>query len=108
MKKRVKSSKGNCAGEIFRQSAQSLSTSKKNAIGAFIRRIRGRKGAPIAIKAGARKIAIAFYNALTRGVDYVEQGARNYADLLQKRELKALLNLALKYNFNLVENQCVA
>ncbi|GHV11788.1 IS110 family transposase [Bacteroidia bacterium] len=108
MKKRVKSSKGNCAGEIFRQSAQSLSTSKNNAIGAFIRRLRGRKGAPIAIKAGARKIAIAFYNALTRGVDYVEQGARKYADLLQKRELIALQNLARKYNFNLVDNQCVA
>jgi hypothetical protein len=47
---RIKSPKGNRAGEIFRQSAQALSTGKHNAIGAFIRRLRGRKGAPVAIK----------------------------------------------------------
>jgi transposase len=69
MKRRVRMRKGHIAGELFRQSAQALSTSKHNAIGAFIRRLRGRKGAPIAIKASARKIAVAFYNALTRGMD---------------------------------------
>jgi transposase len=43
MKKRISSNSGNHAGEIFRQSAQALSTSKNNAIGAFIRRLKGRK-----------------------------------------------------------------
>ena len=103
MKKRVKSSKDNCAGEIFRQSAQSLLASKNNAIGAFIRRLKGRKGAPVAIKAGARKLAIAFYNAITRGMDYVEEGTIKYNELLILRERKALCKLAQKYNFKLIE-----
>ncbi|MDR3296683.1 MAG: IS110 family transposase [Prevotellaceae bacterium] len=104
MKRRVKAPKGSCAGEIFRQSAQALSASKYNAIGAFIRRLRGRKGSYVAIKAGARKIAIAVYNALTRGMDYVEAGAAKYQEQLAKRELYALRKLALKHNFVLVEN----
>jgi transposase len=105
MKRRVSSPKGNKAGEIFRQSAQSLSTSKHNAIGAFIRRLKGRKGAPIAIKAGARKIAIAFYNALTRGMDYVETGAAKYQQRLAEREMKYLYKLAHRYNFQLVRDE---
>jgi transposase len=107
MKRRVKSGKGSRAGEIFRQSAQALSTGKHNAIGAFIRRLKGRKGAPVAIKAGARKIAIAVYNALTRGLDYVETGAAKYQEQFIQRELKALQKLAVKYNYNLVEYECV-
>jgi transposase len=107
MKRRVKSSKGNCAGEIFRQSAQSLSVSKHNAIGAFIRRLKGRKGAPVAIKAGARKIAIAVYNALTRGMDYVETGAAKYQELFMQRELKMLHILAGRHNYELIEYKSV-
>jgi transposase len=107
MKRRVRTPKGNNAGEIFRQSAQSLLTSKHNAIGAFIRRLKGKKGAPVAIKAGARKIAIAFYNALTRGMDYVEAGAIQYQQRYAEREVKALRKLAQKYDFQLVRNQPV-
>jgi transposase len=98
MKKRVKS-RSNNAGHIFRQSAQSLSTSKLNAIGAFTRRLKGRKGSQTAIKAGARKLAIAYYNALTKGIDYVEQGAKKYAELLKQRELHVLAKLTKKYNY---------
>jgi transposase len=105
MKRRVRTPKGNSAGEIFRQSARSLLTSKHNAIGAFIRRLKGKKGAPVALKAGARKIAIAFYNALTRGMDYVEAGAAQYRQRYVEREMKALHKLAQKHNFQLVLNQ---
>jgi transposase len=107
MKRRVKSGKGSIAGEIFRQSAQALSTSKHNAIGAFIRRLKGRKGAPIAIKAGARKIAQAFYNSLTLGMDYVEAGAVQYQQQFMQREIKTLKKLALKYNCDISALQTV-
>ena len=98
MKKRLKCPANN-AGLIFRQSAQSLSTSKHNAIGVFIRRLKGKKGAKVAIKAGARKIAEAFYDALTKGIDYVEQGAAKYKEQLQQREIYILNKLAKKYNY---------
>jgi hypothetical protein len=103
MKRRISSGKSNIAGEIFRQSAQALSTSKYSAIGAFIRRLKGKKGAQIAIKAGARKIAIAFYNALIHGTDYVEAGAAKCQKQIIERELKTMKKLALKYNFQLTE-----
>jgi len=98
MKKRLKCT-SNKAGLIFRQSAQSLSISKDKAIGVFIRRLKGRKGAKVAIKAGARKIAEAFYDALTQGIDYVEQGAIKYKEQLQQREIYLLNKLAKKYNY---------
>jgi hypothetical protein len=75
------------SGKIFRQSAQALSTGKHNAICAFIR-VKGKKGAPVSIKAGARKIAIAVYNAITCGLEYVETGAAKYLEQFIQRELK--------------------
>jgi transposase len=101
MKKRLKCP-ANKAGLIFRQSAQSLSISKDKAIGVFINRLKSRKGAKVAIKAGARKIAEAFYDALTKGIDYVEQGAIKYKEQLKQRELHLLNKLAKKYNYNIV------
>jgi len=98
MKKSIKSSSNN-AGLIFRQSAQSLSITKNSAIGVFIRKLKGRKGPKVAIKAGARKIAEAIYDAMTKGIDYVEQGAKKYIEQQKERELYVLNKLAKKYNF---------
>jgi transposase len=106
--KKRKSSKlknGSRAGQLFREAAQSLAGSKYVAIGAFIRRLRSRKGPAIAIKAGARKIAEVFYHLLTRGKAYVEVGVRNYEQQLRQRELKNLNRLAHKHNLQLVENK---
>ena len=94
--------------DIFRQSAQSLMNSKDSAIGVFIKKLKGRKGAPVAIKAGARKIAIAFYNALTKGIDYVEQGAKQYAEQLEQREMRLLQKLAVKHKLYLVDYNGIA
>lgn len=89
------------AGQIFREAARSLLQSKEIAIGAFMRKIRSRKGAPIAIKAGARKIAMAYYNILTKGQEYVETGIKNYESKLKARELKLLTLLADKHGIQL-------
>lgn len=89
------------AGQIFREAARSLLQSKQVAIGAFMRKIRSKKGAPIAIKAGARKIAMAYYNIITKGKEYVETGIKNYQAKLQERELKLLTLLANKHAIQL-------
>ena len=102
MKKRVKS-KSNLAGLIFRQAAQSLMNSKNSAIGVFIRRLKGRKGAPVAIKAGARKIAEAYYNALTKGIDYVEQGTEKYIEKLRLDEIRLINKLAKKHMLTIID-----
>jgi hypothetical protein len=74
-------------------------------LGPFIHRLNGRKGAPVAIKAGAGKMAQAFYNALTHGMDYVEAGAEKYQQQFRQRENKVLEKLALQYNYNIIELQ---
>jgi transposase len=102
--KSVKGMKCNKAGQIFKIAAQSLLNSKDCAIGVFMRKLRAKKGAPIAIKAGARKIATAFYNALTNGIGYMEQGIRNYEEQIRQQEKRRLINLAKKYNLQLTEN----
>jgi hypothetical protein len=89
------------AGQIFREAARSLLQSKEIAIGAFMRKVRSKKGAPVAIKAGARKIAMSYYNILTKGQEYVEIGIKQYELKLKARELKLLNLLADKHRIQL-------
>ncbi len=105
MHKRVKGTKCNKAGQIFKECAQSLLSSKYTAIGSFIRKLKVRRDTGIAIKAGARKLAEAFYNALTKGTDYVEHGTKKYEEQIKQKEKAALYRLAKKHNMQLSEKQ---
>ena len=60
-KRRRRSRRKSRAGQIFRESAQSLAGSKHLALGGFYRRLRAKRGPAIAIVATARKLAIMFY-----------------------------------------------
>jgi hypothetical protein len=100
----IKQAPCNKAGQIFKEAAQSLENSKYTAIGAFIRKLKMRRGAAIAYKAGARKIAEAFYNTLTKGVEYVEQGIKKYEQQLKSKELSLLQKLAKKHHLQVVAN----
>ena len=106
--KRVKGTRCNKTGQIFKEIAQSLINSKHIAIGSFIRKLRARKDAAIAIKAGARKLAIAYYDTLTKGSDYVEQGISKYEEQIARREKAALHKLAKKYNVEIIDKQTAA
>jgi hypothetical protein len=108
MNKRVKATSCNKTGQIFKEIAQSLINSKYIAIGSFIRKLKARKDSAIAIKAGARKLAIAYYNALTKGVEYVEEGTKKYEEQIAKREKAVLHKLAKKYNMQIIEKQHAA
>ena len=68
--------------------------SKTIALGAFGRRIRARKGPAAAIKALARKLAVLFYHAMTKGIEYVEQGVQQYKKRVQQQKIKAFLKQA--------------
>jgi len=90
------------AGQIFRNAAFSLTKSKHTAIGAFYQRIKAKKGPLIAIKATARKIAVIYYNVMTRGIEYVEKGIIGYQQKVKEQRLKYLNNQAKKLGFNLL------
>jgi transposase len=86
------------AGQIFREIAQSIITSKYIALGAFGRKLRARKGPSIAIKAMARKLAVLYWRIMVKGLDYVENGIQKYEDQLLAQRQKTLLRLAKELN----------
>jgi len=108
-KKRNARKKGRpVAGQIFRTMAQGLINSKSIAIGSFGRRLRGRKGPGIAIKAMARKIAILYWRVMVKGLDFAEQGINKYEEQILANKLKSLNKLAKELNYHITENVQVA
>jgi transposase len=101
MNRRMRIRAGSRAGQIFREVAQGLLNSKYIAIGSFMRRLRAKKDSKIAVKAGARKLAQAFYNLLTKGSAYVEQGVEKYEQQIRQREQAFLTKLAKKHGMQL-------
>lgn len=89
-------------GQIFRVAAQGLINSKKIAIGAFGRKLRGRKGPSIAIKAMARKLAILYWRLMVKGKEYIEKGIEHYENQLKRNKQKALQRLAKELDATLV------
>ncbi|HEY6907170.1 MAG TPA: IS110 family transposase [Ignavibacteriaceae bacterium] len=94
MKKNRRKSGRPKAGQIFRQIAQSLLTSKKIALGAFGRRLSARKGSPIAIKSVARKLAALYWRVMVKGMAYVENGIKKYEEQLLVQKQRSLNRLA--------------
>jgi transposase len=104
MRRNAKKKGHPAAGQIFRTIAQSLINSKNIAIGSFGRRLRGRKGPRIAIKAMARKVAILYWRVMVKGLDYAEQGIKHYEEQLMANKVKTLNRLVKELNIKLPEN----
>lgn len=98
-KRKKSKKKGNpSVGQIFKTIAQSLLNSKYIGWGAFARRLRGRKGPAIAIKATARKIAVQYWRLIVKGTEFVENGIKAYEEQLKNIKKKQLNKLALELN----------
>lgn len=95
------------AGQIFRVIAQGLINSKDVAIGSFGRRLRGRKGPKIAIKAMARKLAVLYWRVMVNGLDYAEKGIQHYEEQIMLNKMKTVNRLAKELNLNILEKQPV-
>lgn len=91
------------AGQILCRAAQSMATGKHNWLSAFYRRIRAKRGARVAIKATAYKLAKLIYLVLTKGWEYIEEGVAAYEKKVRVTQLLALKKLARTLNFDLVE-----
>ena len=86
MNKRSKKRAITRGGQIFKQAAQSMLASSKLGLGVFAKKLKARRGAGIAIKATARKIAELYYNLTKHGLNYVETGIEFY-EQKQKEEM---------------------
>ena len=105
MNKRSKKRAITRGGQIFKQAAQSLLASSKLGLGVFAKKLKARRGAGIAIKATARKIAELYYNLLKNGLSYVETGIEFYEQKQKEQQLKYLTRKAHELNLQLVCNQ---
>ena len=102
MNKRSKRKSITRAGQIFKLAANSLLQSKYPGLGAFARRLRARKGAAIAIKATARKLAILFYRLQDKGLEFIEAGVKAYEEQIKQQQIRSLEKRARSLNMQLV------
>lgn len=73
------------------------------ALGAYLRRLKSRKGPMKAITATAHKLAKIIYNMLRYGTEYMEAGQTYYEEQYRDRKIKNLKRMAMELGFNLVE-----
>jgi transposase len=93
----------NRAGMIFRQLAVNVGNGKHTALSSFYKRIRSRTGKMVAVKATARKIAVFFYNLMTKGIAFVEEGIKRYEQRYEQQQEKFLKKKALELGYELVK-----
>jgi transposase len=77
------------AGQAFRAAA-SLSRSQ-NELGDFYRRVRSRSGPKQAVVATARKIAVIWYNMISKGEEFCPIGNEEYKEQYKNKKIKYLL-----------------
>lgn len=100
--KRSKSRKvKNRVATALRIAAQSLHKSD-SALGAFYRRTAARRGSAKAITATARKLAERCYWMMTKGMDYVRQGAEEYERRYKERQLAFVKKFAAEHGLQLI------
>jgi transposase len=86
--------KRNRAGRLLCVIARSLARSKDIGLGGFYRRMAARRGGLVAIVATARKLAVLIWQAMVKGMDYVEAGLRRYQARVLETKQRTLHRLA--------------
>lgn len=89
------------AGQIFREAALSIAKSKHLALGGFYRRIKGRRGAAVAMVATARKLAALYWRAMTHGLEYAEAGLLAYERACREQSEQRLRKQAARLGYAL-------
>jgi hypothetical protein len=73
------------------------------ALGAFLRRLKARVGAPKAITATAHKLARLVYSLLKDGTAYVTQGMDEYEQRYRERAVRSLSRRARELGYEVVQ-----
>jgi len=90
------------AGQIFKESAMSIANSKNIALKGFYHRIKVKNGPRAANKATARKLAVLYYHFMTKGMEYVEIGLKEYEKRYKEIMLRNLSKKATSLGYQLV------
>jgi len=90
------------AGQILCRAVQCMAVGKHTWLASFYRRIRAKRGAKVAIKATAYKLAKLIYLVLTQGWQYVEEGVAKYEQRVRRIQVSVLKKLARTLKYDLV------
>ncbi len=90
------------AAQAFKKVIPAISRGD-SAFAGFYHRVAAKAGTGKAIVATCRKVAMAFYNTIVYGQDYVEEGNKKYKERLANKEKALLERLAKKHNLLLSE-----
>lgn len=93
----------NRAAATLRLAASTLYRSP-TALGAYLRRLKSRKGPMKAITATAHKLAKIIYNMLRYGVAYMEAGQAYYEEQYRERKIRHMKKMAAELGYNLIES----
>lgn len=99
-----KLSVANRANQAFRMAAWALNSSKCY-LGSFYRKLSARKGSFVAIKATARKVAVIFWNMMTKKTEFETRTQEEYETKYKDRQLKNLEKMAKKMGMSLQKTQ---
>ena len=97
----------NRAAAALRIAASTLHHSQ-SALGAYLRRLKSRLGAPKAITATAHKLAKIIYHMLRYGTRFKEMGQAYYEQQYKERLLRNLKQKAASLGFDLIEKVVIA
>jgi transposase len=92
--------KKNKAGLIFRLAAYAIQRSK-NHLASFFQRIKAKHGAPKAITATARKLAVIFYKMLKDNVPFNPPSIEEYNQSIREKQIQGLTKKAHKLGLKL-------
>lgn len=95
-----KQSVANRANQAFRMAGWALNNSKCY-LGSFYRKLSFRKGSFVAIKATARKVAVIFWNMMTKKTEFEVHLQEEYEIQYKDRQLKNLEKMAKKMGLSL-------
>lgn len=101
-RRRNQSRKGAKAGQVFRVIAQSVGNGTKMGLGDFYRRLRATKGGLIACKALGRKLAVLYYNVMTKGLEFVEEGLKKAQEKYKEQAMARLERMAKRMDMAVV------
>ena len=97
----------NRAAQALRMAAYSLHRSH-SALGAFLRRLKSRLGAPKAITATAHKLALILYAMIKERKEYEEMGAEYYEKKYKERMIKNIKRKAAKLGLYVYKQPLIA
>ena len=90
------------AAAVFRMSALTLSHSDTY-LGAFYRKKKAQRGAPKALTAVARKIAVIYYTMIRDKKPYTELGSKYFDEIHKEKAVSQLKKRAKRLGFSLNE-----